>query len=232
MTNYQTKLNTSKKLFAIIASLTAVNAFAYNATFNNQTPIDIKVVSQSNSQTIKANSSQTLNLDVYTAYSVKYVGSNSDQGLLSIQKNSNTIMQNTPVAPTAGLQNLHVVFQSNSYSGDFYNLYQNGNPSFSGSCANDMGGIACTLAQGDNLTSLNVTVSGGTGPQPVAEYTYDAGTWNSSAIYQVKYSPTLYPKVTYSDGKQYVACWYADSTNTPGAGDPWRVYDASKNVCQ
>lgn len=109
------------------------------------------------------------------------------------------------------------------------------------------GGVCTIDTQGEGITcrisqlvpsELNVTLTGGSAPEPVAEYTYDAGVWNSSNVYQVDYSttPALYPRVLYSvDGGKnymsYVACWYADSSNVPGNGDPWRQYDPTKNVC-
>ena len=81
---------------------------------------------------------------------------------------------------------------------------------------------------------LNMTLTGGTAPQPpspVPNYVNDMGNWNATTIYQPVGNPMIYPMVTYTDNHQYVACWYAAGTNVPGKGDPWRLYDANKNVC-
>ena len=224
-----------KKMLLLLASLSASSVFAYTTTLNNQTPIELKLVSnggQSVVATVVASSSKQVTLDAYTTYQLKYAGSYSDQSVLTIQKNTNMVIQDTPVAPASGLQDLKVNFNSDSFSGWFYTLYQNGQMSYGGVCQPDTGGLACTIANGANLSNLSITISGGSAPKPV-DYTFDAGDWNSGSVYQPQYGPTKYPKVKYTtNGKYYVACWYAAGTNVPGAGDPWREYDANKNVCQ
>lgn len=95
-------------------------------------------------------------------------------------------------------------------------------------------GITCILSNPHEIPyyPVNLTLYGGYAPPPPPPYTYDAGVWDPNTIYQVKYNPTLYPKVHYNaDGKDYVGCWYAAGTNVPGKGDPWRVYSSAKNVC-
>ncbi len=159
-------INIRTILFTVFISTSICNTFAYTTTLKNQSSVDIQVTADGGRtiiQTIKANSDANFNLDIYTAYKIIYQGEYAPQTIMTIQKNSNAVIQNTPLRPVTGLQNLHIIFNSNSFSGDFYTLYQNGMLSFSGSCFSNVDGITCTTANGDYLTSLNLTISSDSG---------------------------------------------------------------------
>lgn len=245
-------------------SPTPAPASNYSATFSNTSPVDLKIKAGGNvvANIAAGTKQQSLTLNPYTTYNVVYSGTYADQGAFTIQKYTDLVIQNTPVAAASGLQDLQVNYSSNNkqFVGSFNNILQGGQPKFSGDCKKDgSSGVVCTIATNDRISSLLVDVSGGSAPTPVAPYTCNQGNWSSTDVYapinttkaiekdkdcsyynaasskkasRVKASNgQVYPKVT-NDGKEYVACWWANAGQTPGVdGGPWKSYNPNKNVC-
>ncbi|QEO57796.1 hypothetical protein [Francisella marina] len=212
----------------------------FTSTLALATPFTLNIDNQSEAQGLQLHSStdgdknlekgiNTFNLDTQNQYEIRIP---NVQIIGSLKQDASFFtMQSVPMNPQY-YQNLNVEISSPNGS------YKTVTPKqANGICSIDTQGqgITCRVSK-VAPSELNITLTGGKAPEPIAEYTYDAGVWDGSKIYQVKYNPTLYPKVIYSvDGGKnymsYVACWYADASNTPGNGDPWREYDPSKNVC-
>lgn len=230
----QLKDSDMKKNFLAISIATimlSTTGFAtdFNLTIDNQSDADglqlFSSTDQGNTKDLESGKN-SFNLSTENQYQIRIP---NKQIMASIkQDNSYFDVQGTPQDAAPGIQNLKVeIDTSNGSSGS----YQTVNPANQdGFCQPDTGSsITCELGQ-SVPNSITITLTGGEKPQPVAEYTYDAGDWDSSQIYQPKNNPVLYPKVTYN-GEDYVGCWYATGDNVPGQGDPWREYDPMKNVC-
>lgn len=229
-------------------SPTPAPASKYSATFSNVSPVDLKIKTGGNvvANIAAGTKQQSLTLDPYTTYSVVYSGTYADQGAFTIQKYTDLVIQNTPVAAASGLQDLQVNYSSNNkqFVGSFNNILQGGQPKFSGDCKKDgSSGVVCTIANNDRISSLLVDVSGGSAPTPVAAYTCNQGNWSSTDVYapinttkaiekdkDCSYynaaSSKKASRVKASNGQVYpkvtyntqdfVACWWAAAGQAPG----------------
>ena len=246
-------MKTSNKLFlTTVLSAASAMSFAFNASFTNNgnTPVALKAAG-STICTIAANTTTNCTLDAYTTYQATYKGTNSDQGLFTIQKNTTQVLQTTPVTPNTALANFVINIVADGQSGSVDN-FQNSAAQFvsSGICKNDSGGVTCNLSSGANLQNLNVTLTenqepasggGGTGEDSFA---HNFGQWTPNTAYAVNYNPTtgkqLYAQVQ-DDGQNYIACWSvtADALEPKLAAgtngnwnQPWKLWDTKDtNIC-
>lgn len=237
-------------LIALLATLGS-SAFAYNMTVKNQSSLTISIKASGNTVcTINPNSTSYCNLNAYTTYEATYPTQWATDRIFSIQKNSNMVLQTTPRTPNAAFANFIVdidAHNGNKGSVDTF-LNSNGGINASGSCRPDSGGAACTLANGDSLQNLDLTLTGSFNPTPAptpaptptpsGKSVHDYGDWNGGQTYTVQWSPsTVYPVVSY-EGKKWIACSDAAAGGRPGHStwpdtwNPWVEYTGNAAQCQ
>lgn len=232
-----------KRLLIALLAITGTSAFAYNMTVTNKSAVTVTIKSSSGPQcTINPNSTTSCSLDVYTAYQATYEGKYAPQGLFTIQKNTDTVLQTTPKTANPAIADFIIdINTSSGYSGSVDTfLNSSGNISASGSCRPDSGGVTCMLANGDRLENMNVTLTsdykpgGGdtpVGPTPTKTasgiYVSGGNNWDIGTAYAPAWNNSVnamvYPEVNYN-GKTYVACYGADKGRDPAtvkAAQPW-----------
>jgi len=247
-------MQATKKLFlTTVLSAASVMSFAYNATFTNNGNTEVLLKTGGSTVcTIKAKATTPCNnLDTYTTYAASYKGTNADQGLFTIQKNSYQVLQTTPVTPNKALANFVLNINADGRSGTVDN-FQNSAAQFitSGICGNDSGGVACNLSSGTGLQNLAVTLDEKQEPQsgdtPAGEdsFAHNFGEWQPNTAYAVNYNPAtggqLYAQVQ-DGGNNYIACWSvtADALEPKLAAgtngnwnQPWKLWDTKDtNIC-
>ena len=248
------QLNTKKLFLTTLLSVASVMSFAYTAKITNNGATVVTLKSLGNTVcTIAANQTTNCNnLDAYTAYQASYKGTNAEQGLFTIQKNSHQVLQTTPVIANNSLANFIIDINADGKAGSVDN-FQNSAAQFtsSGICHNDSGGVTCDLSTGDNLNTISIKLDekqvpsgGGDTPSGEDSFAHNYGQWKANTEYQVNYNPTtghqLYAQVQ-DEGKNYIACW----TVTPDAlepklpagsnnnwNQPWKEWDmVNTNIC-
>ena len=129
-----------KKAITILGLIASANVFAYTTILDNQSNLDIVV--KKNGSTVctfaKNTKSSCDNMDAYTTYAVNYkLSSTSEQGLLTLQKNTQQILQVTPVTPSQAIADYLINYQAQYirgvYSGAVDNfINQNGGFTYTG----------------------------------------------------------------------------------------------------
>lgn len=150
-----------KKLLIAVLIAGSSCAFAYNATIVNNSSKIVTLKAAGNPVcTILASSQSPCELNPYTSYQAVYAGQWSDQGLFTIQKYSDLVLQLTPIAYNQALTGYKIDIQADGTSGYAYNFLNNSaKPVMGGSCFADMGGVTCKLANGDQLNNLTLTLN-------------------------------------------------------------------------
>ena len=163
-----------KKLITTLGLIASANVFAYTANVDNQSNLDLVV--KANGSTICTIAAKTKsdcpNLDAYTTYAVNYkLNATSEQGLITLQKNSSQVLQSTPVTSSAALAHYVISYQANYAGGVYLGVLDNfinsqGGYNLSGACSADVGGVTCKLSNSDNLQQLNITAQSDFVPAP------------------------------------------------------------------
>ncbi len=229
----------------------------YNLTVTNKSAVAVSIQAAGATQcSISPNATTSCQLGVYTTYQAIYPGQYAQQGIFTIQKNTNSVLQTTPRTANSAIADFVInVNANNGYSGSVDTfLNSSGGIVASGSCRPDSGGVTCTLANGDSLRNLNITLTsdykpGGdtpVGPTPTKTnsgiYVSGMGNWSASTTYTPAWNNSVnamvYPEVNYN-GQTYVACYGADVGKNPATvitqqpWGPWFVFSNSqtKNPC-
>lgn len=224
-----------KKLITTLCLIASANVFAYTANIDNQSNLDLVV--KANGSTICTIAAKTKsdcnNLDAYTTYAVNYkLNATSEQGLITLQKNSSQVLQSTPVTSSPALAHYVISYQANYNGGSYVGVLDNfinsqGGYNLSGACSADVGGVTCKLSNSDNLQQLNITAQSDFVPAPAPAptptpvkttsgmYIADYGNWVSGTLYNPFWSndvsAQVYPEVT-DNGQTYVACYGIDAS--------------------
>lgn len=136
-----------------IIGMSVTSVFAYDASFTNNTDKTISITTGDTTvSTVSASKTVNLELDPYAAYTFNYQGQWAMQGLGTIQKYTNIVYQITPAAVVDTAINVSI-----TADGETGITTNKTGTEPSGICADDTGGITCTLSSGDNLDNLTIT---------------------------------------------------------------------------
>jgi len=236
-----------KKLITTLGVLVSANAFAYTATINNQSNLDLVVktngyvvCSIGAMKKVDCNS-----MDAYTNYEINYkLNATAEQRLASMKKDSYQVLQATATTPSSALANYKVLYKayinSSIYAGgSFYNFLTSSNQvAADGNCQSDGGaGITCKLSDYDNLTKVEIVAVSDYVPAPAPAptptpikttsgmYIAEYGNWVGGTLYMPFWSndvnDQVYPEVT-DNGQTYVACFGIDASIKDLS--PYQVY--------